>query len=89
MIHRRGFLQIIGGAAGALLASEITCARSAADLETGLDFDRAAATIELAAHRIVTIREPTAAVGSGSRRIPFSLRRETPRRDSITLPHVG
>lgn len=55
MINRRGFLQVSGGAAGALLASGITCARPASARETGLDFDRAAAARELAAHRIVKI----------------------------------
>jgi L-alanine-DL-glutamate epimerase-like enolase superfamily enzyme len=55
MIHRRTFLHSAGAAAGALLTSEIASADRASDLKTGSGFDRAAATRELAAHRITKI----------------------------------
>ena len=54
MINRRKFLQMTGGA-GALLASGVAPVHRASALTTGPDFDKAAATGELAAHRIVKI----------------------------------
>ena len=55
MINRRRFLQMTGGAGGALLASEIMSVHGASASTMGVDFDKAAATRELAAHRIVKI----------------------------------
>ena len=56
MINRRRFLQMTGGAGGAILASEITSVRKRASAVTAdVDFDKAAAAGELAVHRIVKI----------------------------------
>ncbi len=52
MIDRRGFLRMTGSA---LVASEIVSVRQASAFVTGAEFDKAAASRELAAHRIVKI----------------------------------
>ena len=55
MINRRRFLQISGGMGSAFLASETMSVHKAAASAMGVDFDKAAAARELAAHRIVKI----------------------------------